>query len=49
MNRVGRRTTYAMLVVLALAIVWQVRGRCRLGNGRQLKYGPSGAWGGLGP
>ena len=26
MNRIGRRTAYAMLVILALAIVWQVLG-----------------------
>jgi len=26
MNRIGRRTAYAMLVVLVLAIVWQVLG-----------------------
>jgi len=24
MNRIGRRTAYAMLVILMLAIVWQV-------------------------
>jgi len=26
MNRIGRRTAYAMLVILVLAIVWQVLG-----------------------
>jgi hypothetical protein len=26
MNRVGRRTAYAMLLILVLAIVWQVLG-----------------------
>ena len=26
MNRIGRRTAYAMLVILMLAIVWQVLG-----------------------
>jgi len=26
MNRIGRRTVYAMLVILALAIVWQLLG-----------------------
>jgi hypothetical protein len=25
-NRIGRRTAYAMLVILVLAIVWQVLG-----------------------
>jgi len=25
-NRIGRRTAYAMLAILALAIVWQVLG-----------------------
>jgi len=26
MNRIGRRTAYAMLAILAVAIVWQVLG-----------------------
>jgi len=26
MNRIGRRTAYATLVILAMAIVWQVLG-----------------------
>jgi hypothetical protein len=25
MNRIGRRTAYAMLVILALVIVWQIQ------------------------
>jgi hypothetical protein len=32
MNRIGRRTAYAMLVMLVLAVVWQILGSPR--NGR---------------
>jgi len=44
MNRIGRRTAYAMLVILALAIIWQVLGSL---YAAKLKYGPSGGFGGI--
>ena len=45
MNRIGRRTAYAMLVILALAIVWQVLGSLQTSP----KETVPGGWAAAGP